>query len=505
MSSQVKSETKKEGSVTKMPSRKKDLKDLKDLKDRKDRKEEDNESVPKPLKETEEIKLTERQEYAFKLLKEGKSIFLTGPAGGGKSYLINLFKKYYSDSLNIAVTATTGIAAISIGGTTIHSCLGLGLGNVTVKQLHEKVMKTPYLKKRWKTIDVLIIDEISMLSPDLFDTIEAVARAVRLGAPRLLVSTNDVSGESGESKEDKKSLIKNQVNGQPAFGGIQIIATGDFAQLPPVKCDKFCFEASTWDSVIQETVFLDQIVRQRNPEFQDVLNSIRKGEITKKVKELLKSRENVELKNEFGIKPTKIFMTNAEIDFNNEKELDLLAEKGNEFHEFVWSVEFFSSERVKDYAKDLEKIRKSCLATDRLQICEEAQVMLLKNIDLEAGLANGSRGVIVGFEAGYPVVRFLNGEERTIYHDSWDFYENERKWATVTQLPLKVAWCISSHKCQGMTLDFAEVDLSSVFEYGQAYVALSRVKNPEGLCIRNLNFSKIKAHPKYLEFCKKYS
>jgi len=430
---------------------------------------------------------TPAQERAFSLMKEGRSLLLTGPAGGGKSYLINLFTKLYSDSQKIAVTATTGIAAIALGGTTLHSFLGLGLGNLSTNQLIDKVMKTPYLKKRWREVDTLIVDEISMLSPELFDTIEQAARAIRCGPPRMLAGK--------EEKTDSRT-----VSGQLVFGGIQIIATGDFAQLPPVGNGKFCFEAEMWGKTIEEIVELNEIVRQKDTALQDVLNDIRFGDITGRVKKLLSERENVELKNDLGIKPTKIFMTNREIDYYNEEELDKLAEEGKEFREYLMNIEILNPNTNMVSAE--EKIRKNCLASANLQLCEGAQVMLLKNLNLESGLANGSRGVVVGFENNYPIVRFLNGMEEVITQGNWELSEGNKPWAIITQLPLKVAWCISAHKCQGMTLDLAEVDLGSTFEFGQAYVALSRVKNKEGLCIRNLNFSKIKAHPKCIEFYK---
>lgn len=619
-----------------MPSRRKDSKDPKDP------------SVPTEPKEfPTDRNFTKNQAVAFQAMAEGKNIFLTGPAGGGKSYLIENFRREFPNK-KIAVTATTGIAAVGIGGTTLHSFLGLGITRVDSNQLTKKILKTPYLRDRWRKIEVLIIDEISMLSPDLFDTLEATARAVRCGPISLLRSGNDVY-----------NYERRTIHNQPVFGGIQLVLTGDYLQLPCPKEDRFCYESATWNICVEKTVYLGEIMRQKDPAFQKILNELRVGEVSSETKKVLKTRENVELKNDFGIKPTKVNMTNAEVDYVNEQELDLLAEDGRDFFEYTMEIEFYG--RVDNYNTAMEKIRKNCLAPQKLQLCEGAQVLLLKNLDMEAGLANGSRGVVVRFDENFPVVKFMNGEEREIGHGSWDFYEGERKCATAVQIPLKVAYAISCHKCvsantiictdlgmvriselwgddtetgwkeldvnvigrfgfekatqiyrgneeksikittqrgfslegseihpilvydnrneiwkklpeiklgdsvvlktrikelytdlpkvfdqkfpdnnlsfdkvvkiepsvccmfdlhvpkthsfvsngfishncQGLTLDLAEVDLGTVFEYGQAYVGLSRIRNLEGLSIKNLSFSKIQAHPKSVEFYRK--
>lgn len=468
------------GSIRKMPSRRK---------------------APEDVPETSETKkigsidptiltnFTKKQAVAFRAMSEGKNIFLTGPAGGGKSYLIESFRKAFPHK-KIAVTATTGIAAVSIGGTTLHSFLGLGITKINSKQLTDKVLKSAYLRDRWRKTEVLIIDEISMLSPDLFDVLEATARAVRCGPISLL-----------KQPGDPFNYEKRTIHNQPVFGGIQLILTGDLCQLPPIQSDKFCFESATWDICVEETIYLDEIMRQKDPAFQKILNELRMGKVSSETRKVLRSREDVELKNDFGIKPTKVNMTNAEVDYVNEQELDILAEDGRDFFEYTMEIEFYG--RVDNYSTAMEKIRKNCMAPQKLQLCEGAQVLLLKNLDMDSGLANGSRGVVVRFEESLPIVKFMNGEEREIRHGSWDFYEGERKWATAVQIPLKVAYAVSAHKIQGSTLDLAEVDLGTVFEYGQAYVGLSRIRDIKGLSIKNLTFSKIQAHPKSVEFYRK--
>jgi ATP-dependent DNA helicase PIF1 len=251
---------------------------------------------------TNDVQLTTAQNEAYSFMAQGQSVFLTGPAGVGKSLLIKMFRRVYCGQKNIAITSTTGISAILLGGTTLHSYLGIGLGTGSVGALTTKILKKPYLRKRWKQLEVLIIDEISMLDPILFDKLEAIARAVRYDS-------------------------------RP-FGGIQLILSGDFCQLPVVGSDDFCFEAKTWDDCVNHTIHLTEILRQTDNEFQTCLNEMRMGKMSSASKRLIKSCYNKELTNEFGIKPTKIFPTNGEVDYMNEQELDLLAEDGREFNQY---------------------------------------------------------------------------------------------------------------------------------------------------------------------------
>jgi ATP-dependent DNA helicase PIF1 len=200
-----------------------------------------------------------------------------------------------------------------------------------------------------------------------------------------------------------------------------------------------------------------------------------------------------------GIKPTRIYTTNAAVDAMNEKELDKLAED-NDFYQYDMEIYFY--EFVQDREQALEKYRKNCLAPERMQLCKGAQVMLLHNLDVQGGLANGSRGVVIDFVEGIPIVRFLNGVECPIDFHSWEIEEGKKKIVRITQMPLKLAWSVTTHRIQGSTLDYAEVELSNIFAYGQAYVSLSRVKSAEGLSIIEINFDGIRAHPKALEFYK---
>ena len=234
-----------------------------------------------------DIKLNSGQQKAYDLIVEGKNVFLTGSAGTGKSVIINYYKERYSLFKNIAITSTTGVSALVIGGSTLHSYLGIGLGTESVEYLTKKISKKPNLRNRWKTLDVLIIDEVSMLSPELFDKLELIARNIR--------------------------KVRN-VPDKP-FGGIQLILTGDFLQLPVVKCDNFVFESESWNKCVAHTIYLTEIMRQKDTEFQSVLNEIRFGIVSPKGKEMLSSRIKKELKNDKGIRPTKIYTTNDNVIF----------------------------------------------------------------------------------------------------------------------------------------------------------------------------------------------
>ena len=376
--------------------------------------------------------------------------------------VIKMFMKLYQKDRQIAVTSTTGTSALLLNGTTVHSYLGIGYGNGTVKSIVDKIYGWSWLKKRWNLLECLFIDEISMLDPELFDKLEEIARIVRR-------------------------------NNAP-FGGIQIVLSGDFLQLPCVGTNNFCFEAKSWNKCIKHTIYLNEIMRQGDNTFQEVLNKVRVGNIDDQVKNVLDSRIGAKLNNEFGIKPTGLYSQNNDVDLINDEELDKLSADGRQFYEYKMEVVFYPG--VTNKTASLDKFKKYCIAPETLQLCTGAQVMLLKNLDISNGLANGSRGVVTGFISDMPLVKFLNGEERLMEQNVWEIEENDKKILRAQQIPLKVAYAISIHKSQGCSLDYAEIDLAGVFEYGQAYVALSRVKSLEGLSIIDVDYDCIEAHPK---------
>lgn len=271
-------------------------------------------------------------------------------------------------------------------------------------------------------------------------------------------------------------------------------------QLPCVKSDNFCFESESWDKCIpkKNVVYLDEIMRQENEEFQKCLNNVRMGLLPKETRKILESRVGAELKNDFGIKPTRLFSTNYSVDLINEEELDILAETGVQFYEYAMNVYVYPEVKEREYT--IEKYKKNCNAQEVIQLCVGAQVMLLYNMDLDNGLVNGSRGVVSSFISDIPVVKFLNGREVIVDYHTWEVEEQGNKILKAVQIPLKLAYACTIHKQQGATLDYAQIDLSNLFEYGMAYVALSRTKNLEGLSIINIDYEKINAHPKALKF-----
>jgi len=418
------------------------------------------------IMQIETLKLSEKQKDALNKVIKGYNIFLTGAGGVGKSLIVKLFYDEYKDCKSIGITSTTGTSAILIGGTTLHSFLGIGLGKDSAESLYLKIKKKAYMFKRWRELDTLIIDEISMLSPHLFDKLELLARKLRYN--------------------------------ELPFGGIQLILTGDFLQLPCIETDEFCFEAKSWDKCIKYSIYLTEIFRQEDSLFQTCLNEVRIGKLSKKSIDVLNSRVNKDLFNSSGILPTKIYSLNIDVDKENEKELNKLSLKNEDLEFFEYELEVNLLKKNLKFVD--EKIKKNCIAPQNLQLCIGAQVMLLYNIDLESGLANGSRGIITKFEDNLPIVKFINGVECAIDYQEWIIEENGEKIISITQIPLKVAYAITVHRSQGLTIDFAELDLSDIFEYGQAYVALSRVKNLEGLSIKNLNIRKIIANKKAVQY-----
>ena len=411
------------------------------------------------------IKLNDKQKQAYDLMESGKSVFITGSGGVGKSACIKMFYNIHKNTKKIALTSTTGTSAILINGTTLHSFLGIGLGKASANSMANSISTKKFIKSRWKKLDILIIDEISMLSPELFDKLEEIARIIR--------------------------------NNKFPFGGIQIICSGDFCQLPAIDSLEFCFSAKSWSKCIDHTCYLTDIIRQSDLAFQKCLNEVRLGNLSETSINLLESRVGVKLKNEFGIYPTKLYPLNKDVDKINNQELDKL---DTEFYQYDIDIKFCAdiTEQNKQILKN--KYMKSIIAQETIILGVGCQVMLIHNLDMENKLVNGSRGVITGFVDDIPRVKFINGIEKVIEYHTWEIEEQEELLLTFTQIPLKLAWSTSIHKCQGATLDYVEIDLENIFEYGQAYCGLSRVKNIEGLSISSLNVEKIKAHPDALKY-----
>ncbi|KAJ9303003.1 hypothetical protein DTO271G3_377 [Paecilomyces variotii] len=455
------------------------------------------------------------------VVDKGKSIFFTGSAGTGKSVLMReiikkLRDKYRREPDRVAVTASTGLAACNIEGVTLHSFAGIGLGKEAVPELVKKIKKNQKARNRWMRTKILIIDEVSMVDGDLFDKLEEIARRIRN-------------------------------NGRP-FGGIQLVVTGDFFQLPPVPDSnreaKFAFSAATWNTCIQHTILLTHVFRQKDPEFAEMLNEMRLGKITPRTIEVFKKLSRP-LDFHDALEATELFPTRAEVENANSARMQRLSGDLMTFHAT-------DSGTVKD-VQFREKLLANCMAPPVIHLKKGAQVMLIKN--MEDTLVNGSLGRVVAFmdeatfdyyrqnedefgdEDGalsdeekanrarkklkayahkeregavttgrkWPLVCFVqpDGTERHLLcqPESWKIeLPNGEIQAQRLQVPLILAWALSIHKAQGQTLQRVKVDLGRVFEKGQAYVALSRATSQAGLQVLRFEPRKVMVHPKVIDF-----
>ena len=433
------------------------------------------------------------QQAAFDAIMEGKSIFLTGPGGTGKSFLIKeAFDKLSTPGHCVSLTAMTGCASLLLHSKakTLHSWSGIGLGTDVVPLLVGKIKKSNRARLRWLKTDTLVIDEVSMLTAELFEKLEEIARKIR----------------------------KNE---RP-FGGIQLIMVGDFFQLPPVSKGEvsFVFESPVWASMGLTTYALTKIVRQKNPEFQAILNEARTGQLTKASLKVLRSRMDLDYKS-LEIQPSMLFTRRGEVDSINTTHLKKLT---TEKKTYTATTVFNPITQTRGLSTTSPEVQAAVQALDKvaaysveLTLAVGAQVMLLSNMNPGAGLVNGSRGVVVGFERPpekedlsgsstpaknndvlFPVVRFKGGKQLIQFHD-WEL--QEFPGVKRQQIPLKLAYAITIHKAQGATLDCALIDVGGrTFEYGQAYTALSRVKDMESLFIHDITPEAFKAHPKVVAF-----
>ena len=429
--------------------------------------------------------LNQKQLEVIDKLKDRQNVFITGGAGVGKSFLIEYISKHKEEifgNKKVGVTSTTGTSSILINGTTIHSYLGLGLGNNTVENMYTFIVKRKHLRERWRELSVLIIDEISMLTAELFDKIEAIARKIRYKFHK-------------------------------PFGGIQLVCSGDFFQLPPIGISsgnsEFCFQTVNWDKCIQRenVIILTEIIRQEDKLFANALAKIRVGNIDSYVKDIFSTIIGKNGGDDI-IKPTRLYPLNSSVDYINEKEFGKAVRDSTnqETREYIREFEMYSPGGVSTKVTEnvLEKYKNYSSIPEQLELCVGCQVMLIHNLDLtsegEQKLVNGSRGVVVKFVEDIPVVEFTNGKEILIDWHTWEIEENDISFGRISQIPLKLAYAFSIHKSQGCTLDKVMINLKSVFEYGMGYVALSRVKNLEGLYIEDIDWGKIKAHPEVIEY-----
>eukprot|EP01147_Barroeca_monosierra_P011265 gene11265-3311_t len=348
------------------------------------------------------------------------------------------------------VTASTGVAACAIGGTTLHRFAGA----------QERQHMKPTSASHWLRARVLLIDEVSMIDGEYFDYIEQLARHIRC-------------------------------NDKP-FGGIQLVLVGDFLQLPPVSCNAkserhYCFQAKSWDTCIDSYFELTQVLRQKDKEFVSVLQRFRLGQCTPNDEHYI--RQTI-LHPAFcdGINATRLCTHNREAQQINTRELLKLQGPVKEY------------ERI-DSSDDVERSVLSSRVEKNIQLKKGAQVMLSANISVTNGLANGTRGVVIAFDAaGWPIVKFGGNHQETIHLHTFRTSKLNGGSIECKQLPLRLAWAISIHKSQGLTLDRLEVHLSKTFECGQAYVALSRAKSYNGLRVHGFSVRAIRASDIVLAF-----
>ncbi len=426
------------------------------------------------------MQLSSDQKTALESFKEGKNIFITGPGGTGKTELIkHLVENAKLRKKSIQVCALTGCASVLLGcgAKTVHSWANIGLASGDSERIIERVSKSKYKKKVWLNTDILIIDEVSMMSVKLLEILDELGRVIRH-------------------------------NHMMPFGGIQIVLSGDFYQLPPVgdkdepETYKFCFESSKWNSVIDEIVCLKTMFRQTDPIYAKILNQIRIGKLYKSSFDVL--QKCIGKKSDDLVRPTILLPRRRDVDNINERELGKL---DTETKVFNLVIEGAPKNDVKHTAKEVQKLmeirflRSGMMVDDKLILKIGAQVMCVANIDMEGPypIVNGSQGIVVEFINDLPLVQFRDGQKRIIGKHRWSSETIES--IGIQQIPLIHAWAITIHKAQGVTLELAQIDAgSNIFECGQTYVALSRVKSLEGLHLTALNPGKIKVNKKVQEF-----
>lgn len=387
------------------------------------------------------------QGLALEIMLSGQSVLLTGPAGAGKTFVLNQFIKLAKyEGRHVSVTATTGLAATHLGGTTIHSWSGIGIHDSIGHGFVEHIAKGR--REIIEKTDVLIIDEISMLHDFRLDMVDEVCRLVR--------------------KKDEP------------FGGIQIIMSGDFFQLPPInrgdsRAGGFVVNSEVWRELDPVICYLQEQHRQDDEQLLEILNAIRAGDVRRHHAETLLARSEVFPDDLEQL--TELHTVNIDVDKINAAKLATI-----EGDEITYSQTTTGSGNY------VESLQRSVLAPAELKVKKGALVMAVKNSP-DRKFVNGSIGTIIDFEpyTDYPIVEFRNGKEVSMVPDTWEQRDGDKKRASITQIPLRLAWAITIHKSQGMTLDAARIDLRKAFVEGMGYVALSRVKNLNNLYLTGIN------------------
>lgn len=404
--------------------------------------------------------LNNKQRLAAEQTKNGENILITGPAGTGKSYTIKfIIELLKNDNKKIGLTATTGTAAFIIGGQTIHSFMGFGIGNERLADIFINIKKQPSIYKRLVELDVLIVDEVSMLDCALFEKISDILCYVK-----------------SYGLKDPELLNK-------PFGGVQIILIGDFCQLAPVN-GFYCFLSKLWATANIKVVLLDELVRQTDDLlFQQILQIIRKGKCTDNILKVLNALKDTQFDDE--IIPTKLYPKNINVDKINDIEIAKLKEAGNK-------TCIYKAEATKDNIKNISKYD--------VELVENSQVIVTRNIDITAGIVNGMRGVVKKTFSDFALIKDVDGNLHNItyYKDVVERSERTDKSAKsyISHMPLKVSYALSIHKSQGMTIDALEIDLGeNIFTCGQAYTALSRAKSLKNIKVIDVSKQSFKINP----------
>lgn len=402
--------------------------------------------------------LNDEQSQALEILLEENNVFLTGAAGTGKSFLI---REYLNEvGHKTPVVASTGAAAVLVGGCTFHSFFGLGILQGGVEKTVAKALKDKRLVDRILNTKEIIIDEISMIDPEAFYAAEQICRFV--------------------------------LNMEKPFGGLKIIAVGDFYQLPPIQKNNvsfWLFQTQTWANLEFKIINLKQIMRTEDEDFIKALNFIRKGECPDFVNSYFSNKKAPSKKDFSG---TVLFGKRMHVEnFNNEK-LKKIDQPEN-----IYESEIIIKPKSKI---SLEKAIQVSPLPERISLKVGALVMIRKNHPF-GHYVNGTLGNVEYMDAEIVKVKTLGGSSIEFTKESFEILNADGELeATIKNFPISLAWASTIHKAQGASIDLISVDLKGLWERGQAYVALSRAKSAAGLFIENWDPKYIKSDPRVKSF-----